>query len=180
MTTHEMTRANVPDVTIRLITLDDAEQVQRNCMPGATVEQIRARIPGELRAYEAGEVVPLVAVLDGEVVGVATLERRQHRLARHIAEVGGLVVDHRYQRRGVARRLLADVSARAAAMGVELLVISCRGGTPAETVYRRLGFIEYGRLTRGIKEPSGKVFDEVFFYQPLARAAGDNDAQLAR
>jgi len=179
MATHELAHTNSLGVTFRLITLDDAEQLQRNCMPGATVDEIRARIPGELRAYEAGELVPLVAVLDGEVIGTATLARRQHRLARHIAEVGGLVVDHRYQRRGIARRLLAEVSARAAAMGIELLVISCRGGTTAEAVYQHLGFIEYGRLPRGIKEPSGNVFEEVFFYRPLARAAGD-DVQLAR
>jgi N-acetylglutamate synthase-like GNAT family acetyltransferase len=110
--------------------------------------------------------------VDGEVRGTATLVRHQHRLRRHIADIAGVVVDHRYWRRGICRSLFAELSARAAAMGIELLAISCRGGTTAETVYRRLGFTEYGRLPRGLKETSGKVFDEVFFYQPLAPAEG--------
>ena len=161
------------DVTFRLITPEDAEQLQANCMPRATVEEIRRWIPEALRAYEAGEKVPLVAMVDGEVRGTATLVRHPHHLRRHIADIAGVVVDHRYWRRGIARGLFAALSARAAAMGVEVLATSCRGGTTAETVYRRLGFAEYGRLPRGIKEASGKVFDEVFLYQPLAPAGGN-------
>jgi hypothetical protein len=57
-------------------------------------------------------------------------------------------------------------------MGVEILEIRVRGGTPAEEVYRRLGFIEYACLPGGIKEPwgDGNVFDEVLLYLPVERA----------
>jgi hypothetical protein len=57
-------------------------------------------------------------------------------------------------------------------MGVEILEIGVRGGTPAEEVYRRLGFAEYARLPGGIKEPwdGGGVFDEVLLYLPVGRA----------
>jgi len=56
----------------------------------------------------------------------------------------------------------------------EILEIGVRGGTPAEEVYRRLGFTEYARLPQGIKEPwgDGNVFDEILFYQPVERAEG--------
>ncbi len=57
-------------------------------------------------------------------------------------------------------------------MGVELLATSCRAGTTAETVYRRLGFAEYGRLPGGIKEAWGRVFDEVLLYKVLAQGSG--------
>jgi GNAT superfamily N-acetyltransferase len=90
-----------------------------------------------------------------------------------------VVVDHRSWRRGIARGLFAQLEARAAAMGIELLATSSRGGTTAETVYQCLGFAEYGRLPRGLKEASGKVFDEVFLSKPLAPAA-DGDAEVAR
>jgi GNAT superfamily N-acetyltransferase len=166
------------DVTFRLITPEDAEQLQANCMPRATVEGIRRWIPEHLRAHEAGEKVPLVAIVAGEVRGTATLVRHPHHLRRHIASVEGVVVDHRYWRRGIARGLFAALSARAAAMGVEVLATSCRGGTTAETVYRRLGFGEYGRLPRGIKDTSGKVFDEVFLYRPLLAATGSASEQV--
>src|SRR5438132_25913 len=109
------------NVTFRLITLDDAEQLQANCMPRATVEAIRRWIPEDLRAYEAGEKVPLVAIVDGEVRGTATLVRHPHHLRRHIADIAGVVVDHRYWRRGICRGLFAELSVRAAALGIELL-----------------------------------------------------------
>ncbi len=163
-------------VTIRLIAPDDAAHLQANCMPGATVGGIRASIPEDLRAYEAGEKLPLVAVVDGEVAGAATLVRKPHHLRRHIGDVQGVVVAYRYWRRGIARRLIDALRTRAAAMGLDILEISCRGGTTAETVYRRLGFVEYGRLPSGIKEPSGKVFDGVYFYLPHT-FAGDAAAE---
>lgn len=167
------------NVTFRLITPEDAGQLQANCMPRATVEGIRQWIPEDLRAHETGEKVPLVAIVDGEVRGTATLVRHPHAHRRHIADITGVVVDHRYWRRGIARGLFAELSAHAAATGIELLATSCRGGTPAETVYNRLGFAEYGRLPRGMKEASGKVFDEVFLYRPLAPAGG-NHAEATR
>jgi hypothetical protein len=36
-------------------------------------------------------------------------------------------------------------------------------------VYRRLGFVEWGRLPRGIVEPreEPKVYDQVHFYMPI-------------
>ena len=56
-------------------------------------------------------------------------------------------------------------------MGIEILEVGCRGGTPAEEVYRRLGFIECGRLPGGIVEPWGerRAYDEVSFYMPVVR-----------
>jgi len=82
----------------------------------------------------------------GEVRGTATLVRRAHPLARHIAGIEGVVVDYRYWRRGIARGLFAQLASHAATMGIELLATSCRASTAAETVYRRLGIAEYGRL----------------------------------
>ena len=159
------------DVTYRLITLDDAEQLQANCMSGATVEGIRQWIPEDLRAHEAGERVPLVAIVYGEVRGTATLVRQPQPLRRHVGDIVGVVVDHRYWRRGIARGLFEELAKHAAAMSIDLLATACRAGTTAETVYRRLGFAEYGRLPGGLRESSGKVFDEVLLWKPIAQAS---------
>jgi GNAT superfamily N-acetyltransferase len=80
-----------------------------------------------------------------------------------------MVVCDQYQRRGIARRLVASLRDHAAQWGVEILETSVRGGTPAEEVYRRVGFQEYGRLPRGLAEPWGakQVFDEVYFAMPV-------------
>jgi GNAT superfamily N-acetyltransferase len=94
-----------------------------------------------------------------------------HPLHAHRGEVTSLVVDPRYQRRGIARRIV-EATREHAATGIEILEVGCRGGTPAESVYPRLGFVEYGRLPHGIAEPYGErhTYDEVFFYMPVSLA----------
>ena len=166
------------EITYRIIALEDAAQLQANCMPRATVEEIRAWIPKDVRAYEAGEKVPLVAVVNGEVAGTATLVRYAHRLKRHVADIAGVVVDHRYWRRGICRGLFAELARHATAMEIELFAIWCRAGTTAEIVYRRLGFVECGRLPGGIKEPTGRIFDEVMLFRPVAHERSESGTAL--
>jgi GNAT superfamily N-acetyltransferase len=154
--------------------------LRENCFSANTLDQVEGRIEDRLSASEAGTGILLVAEVDGLVVGTGTVTRNAHPLRAHRGEVGGLVVHPAYQRRGIARRIVEEIAARATSMGVQILEIGCRGGTPAEEVYPRLGFVECGRLPRGLLEPGGegRAYDEVSFYMPLdkpgsnARGAG--------
>jgi GNAT superfamily N-acetyltransferase len=105
-----------------------------------------------------------------------TLVRNAHPLYAHRGELASLVVHPNYQRQGIARRLVEEVCEYGASVGLEILETGCRGGTPAEDIYPRLGFREYGRLPGGIVEPWGdrQVFDEVSFYMPMKRASGSD------
>jgi GNAT superfamily N-acetyltransferase len=102
------------------------------------------------------------------VVGLASLRRKQHPLCRHRADLVDMVVSGAYQGRGIARRLIKALREHAAQIGVSVFETSVRGGTPAEQVYRRVGFQEYGRLPGGIVETWGEhgVYDEVLFWMP--------------
>lgn len=158
-------------VTIRPVRAEDAAQLRDNCFSANTLQEVQDHIAQNLKAAAEGKSLQLVAVVDAAPIGIVTLERRSHPLKAHRAELIGLVVDPRYQRHGIARRLVAECRARAAQMGIQVLETSCRAGEPAETVFRQLGFLEYGRLPRGLIEVSGdkKLFDEVHFYQLLER-----------
>ena len=153
-------------VDIRPVRLEDATDLRENCFSANTFAEVQERIAESIRAAEEGNQLLLVAVVDGIVVGTGTLTRNTHALYAHRAEVGGLVVHPDYQRRGIARGIVASIAERAASMGLDILEVGCRGGTPAEEVYRRLGFVEYSRLPGGIVEPwaERKVYDEVRFY----------------
>jgi GNAT superfamily N-acetyltransferase len=157
------------NVVIRPVKQTDAEQMRENCFSMNTLEQTQSLIQQNLAAFEEGKCVHLVADIAGEVIGTVILTREEHPLEAHRAELSSLVVHPDYQRRGIARRLVEASKSYARDMGVEILEISCRGGEAAETVYRRLGFIEWGRLPRGLIEPWGNhaVYDMVHFYQPL-------------
>lgn len=155
-------------VVVRVVRPEDAAMLQRNCFIRNTIEEMAAQIDENLQGYAAGEVLPLVAEVDGAVVGSAMLRRKIHPLWRHRAELLGMVVCGVYQRRGIARRLIKALRDHAAQMGVTIFETDVRGGTPAEEVYRRVGFQEYGRLPGGIVEPWGEcgIYDEVLFWMP--------------
>jgi ribosomal protein S18 acetylase RimI-like enzyme len=157
------------DIVIRPVQLSDAVQVRDNCFSMNTLEQVQSQIERTRQLFERGEGVQLVAEVGGVVVGTATLRRNTHPLHAHHAELESIVVHGGYQRQGIAHCLVDECRGRAKAMGIRILEVSSRGGEPAEQVYRRLGFIEYGRLPQGIVELWGdhKVFDLVYFYQPL-------------
>jgi GNAT superfamily N-acetyltransferase len=110
-----------------------------------------------------------VAEVEGVVVGTGGLVRKAHALRAHRGELVSLVVHPDYQRTGIARRIVTDLCGRAAEMGLQILEVGCRGGTPAEVVYGRLGFVECGRLPGGIVEPwnEGRVYDDVSLYMSV-------------
>jgi GNAT superfamily N-acetyltransferase len=158
------------EVVVRLVRPGDAVALQANCSTQNTVEETFRPIGENLEGFERGTRVPLVAEVDGAAVGNALLIRDAHPLRKHRAGWYDVVVTAAYQRRGIARRLLAETLRQAAALGVEILETSARGGEPAEEVYRRLGFREWGRVPGGMHQSWGKVrvFDAVYFYLPVA------------
>jgi len=155
-------------IVVRVVRPGDAAMLQSHCFVKNTVEEMAARIDENLHGYAEGEVIPLVAEVDGVVVGNAMLKRNAFGLCRHRADLFDMVVCGEYQRRGIARRLIEALRGHAAQNGVTILDTSVRGGTPAEEVCRRVGFQEYGRLPGGIVETWDKcsVYDEVFFWMP--------------
>jgi len=156
----------VSGIVVRVVRPGDATMLQSHCFVRDTVEETAARIDENLRGYADGEAIPLVAEVDGVVVGNAVLQRKSHPLHGHRADLSDMVVCDAHQRRGIARRLIETLRDHAAQIGITIFETSVRGGTPAEEVYRRVGFQEYGRLPGGIVETWGEcgVYDEVFFW----------------
>ena len=184
-------------VTIRVVQETDAEDLWENIFSQNTLAEVKRRVTSlYLKAYAAGVGVPLVAEVDGHVVGNIYMTFIEHPLRAHICELGDIVVNPGFQRMGIARRLLEEcktlavnvgktksvASVRgattdecrtlAANTGKSMMLTSARGGTTAETVYRKLGFIEYGRLPNSLIEgppfwENQCAYDEVLFYMPL-------------
>jgi predicted N-acetyltransferase YhbS len=156
-------------VIIRPVEPRDAAELRENCFSANTLAEVEADIVERVQAFERGTLVHLVAEVDGIVVGTGILTRNEHPFKAHRGTVGSLVVHPDYQRRGIARRIVQAMHGYALSMGIAFLEIGCRGGTPAEQVYPRLGFVECGRFPRGLIEPWGEhlAFDEVSFYMPV-------------
>jgi len=86
----------------------------------------------------------------------------------HRADVAKLMVHRRARRRGLAQTLMAELESRAARTGFTLLVLDTCQGTPAEALYRGLGWTEAGVIPHFALTPDGGNCDTVFFYKELS------------
>jgi len=162
-------------VVIRIVQDTDAESLWENIYSRNTPHEVKDRIARYLRAYTAGQAVPLVAEVDGHVIGTTYMTFNEHPMRAHLCSLFDVVVNPAFQRMGIARRLVDECKTRAAGHGKSLITVAARGGTIPETVYRKLGFLEYGRLPNGFLEQppcfeAERAYDEVMFYLPLPEA----------
>ena len=100
-----------------------------------------------LHTHHAAKLPVLVATLDDQVVGWASLSRyRPSSGYRHTAEVS-VYVDPHAQRRGVARRLVTALHDWATTAGLRAIVASIDSENAASTrLFESLGYGEVARL----------------------------------
>ncbi len=157
------------NLIIRQIQQSDAKDVWENIFSRNTPAEVEERIANSLQKIAVGTQIQLVAVVDAHVIGIMILSKEEHPLRQHSAQLGDVVVNPAFQRLGIAKRLFEESQKYAKENGVSLITVSCRGNTSAETVYKKLGFVEAGRIPNAIIEPWGEKlgFDEVIFYLSL-------------
>lgn len=141
---------------------------------GGAVDFVPGWDPGEIRDLAAATVDEVrrgaarMLVLGDETGpdGVVFLVRGEG-IAAHRADVQRLMVRPDRQGRGLGSVLLAAAVAEGARMGVEMLTLGARGGTSLPAFYAARGFVEYGRLTRGVRLSADDARDVHLFVRPL-------------
>ena len=94
----------------------------------------------------AGERVLAAAWLDGRMVGTAQLQLAPWPNQAHRADIAKVLTSPRARRRGVARRMMAEIEREAAAAGRWLLVLDTRTGDAAERMYAAFGYRSVGAI----------------------------------
>lgn len=72
-------------------------------------------------------------------------------------------VDPRYRRRGLGQLLLGKLIASARSRGVRRLFLEMRRGNPAESLYRKCGFVPVGERTNYYRGAEGEKIDAITF-----------------
>jgi GNAT superfamily N-acetyltransferase len=154
------------EITIRPVTEADVESLEHNCFPRSGIDRVRAMVVANTKDKR---VVHLVAQSDGDIVGTIELVSGRGRRDKHRGELRRFVVAEGHRGKGVARALLDAARKEAAKLGIETLDASARAGTPAEEIFRKLGFVEFGRLEGGLVMPfdEEEVYDLIYFYLPV-------------
>lgn len=86
----------------------------------------------------------------------------------HRADVSKLLVHRRARGRGLGGRLMQAIEDAAREAGLQLLTLDAKRGTPAEQLYRRLGWTAAGSIPGYALDPDGRALhDTVIFYKRI-------------
>jgi len=110
-------------------------------------------------------VVIWVAEEGGEVVGTVQLSLCGKENGRHRADVQKLLVLRARRGKGISTALMKAVDEYATDHGRTLLVLDTIAGSPAEFVYRRLGWQKVGEIPEYAAMPDGELRATAYYYK---------------
>ena len=140
---------------------DDAEAMRENVKDPAVIQTW-------IDELDYGRVIPLVAVVNDEIVGDATLRLGQGPY-RHKAEVR-IFLSKPYRQRGLGTAMLKSVIDIAKRMELHLLIVEVIANrTPVIRAFRGLGFQMQTTLPDYFMMPDGETLDVALMILPLVR-----------
>jgi len=105
----------------------------------------------------------VVAVADGEVIGMLHVEATRHGFG----EIG-MLVDRGWRGRGAGSALMRAAIGRAREQGLHKLSLEVFAhNTGAIALYRKCGFVEEGRRTGQYRRASGELWDSIVMGRAL-------------
>jgi RimJ/RimL family protein N-acetyltransferase len=114
-----------------------------------------------VRNIDYRKVFPLLAEVDGEIAGDATLHMRKMGWKRHLGNVR-VVVAKEYQNKGLATLLINEIVDLAAEFGLEKLVAEIHLQAPAAlAVFKKAGFSAKAVFEDLVKDQAGQKGDLV-------------------
>lgn len=109
----------------------------------------------------------LTAVKDDLPIGICTLYLQPYRKLMHQSEFG-IIVSPNHRGAGVGTRMLKALFEMAKHdFSIELIHLQVYEGNPAQRLYERVGFREFGRQSRWIKESDGSFTGRIFMEKEL-------------
>jgi GNAT superfamily N-acetyltransferase len=101
---------------------------------------------------DLGRNLPLLAIMDGKIIGDATLHQQLGGWKRHIGRVS-VLVHPQYRGRGLARALVSEIVSIAQHVGLEKVEAEFIGGQEAAIkMFALLGFSNLVRLEDYVKD----------------------------
>ncbi|KAM0310394.1 hypothetical protein ACHAO8_008144 [Botrytis cinerea] len=106
-----------------------------------------------------------------QVAGVCMLSTPTCETGPHRGFVEKFMVDPEFRGKGVGTGIMRATEKVAEEMGAWLLMLDTDVGSSAEGIYRRMGYIECGRIPEyDVWSQTGELKTEVFFYKKLVGA----------
>jgi GNAT superfamily N-acetyltransferase len=130
-------------------------------VPPVTEDDVVPLLEKLLEGVRSGRDVLAVLTVDGTTAGFASVVGSLSPLRRHWGTVLRVQVHPSRQGQGLGAVLMDGVHRIARDRGWEFLHLTARGGTGVDGFYRRLGYVEVGRLPGAIRVAPGDDRDEI-------------------
>jgi len=158
------------DVLLRFPSLDDVDAIlpafrdpemrEAGNLPAFDREALVASFEELPLLAERGRLMPLVALVEGEVVGCGILHHLDAE--REIVELGYFVLPA-FRRRGLATRIARIAAEHAFSLGIERVAAYVNvDNEPSERVLERAGFTREG-VVRSMPKPDGRRVDKTLY-----------------
>lgn len=129
-------------------------------------EEIRY-IDDFIRRIKEKKAVKFLAFNEKELVGVADVYLKD-KIENHIG-VFGITIKKEWRGKGIGRKLMEQTLKEAAESigGLKIIELGVFANNPvAKKMYEKMGFVEYGKLPKGIKH-KGEFVDHLYMYKEV-------------
>ncbi|KAK5998462.1 Acetyltransferase [Cladobotryum mycophilum] len=113
------------------------------------------------------ELEPGGRIKGPELMGVVMLWMPYSETGSFRGFVENLLIHKNFRGKGGAKALMNVLEAEAATRGRTLLMLDTEAGSTAETVCKKLGYSELGKIPGYGMSPTGELKDSTFFYKDL-------------
>lgn len=135
-----------------------------------------AAVDGWIRDIESGPTVTLLALIDGNVVGYATVERNRLPWTSHVGELR-ITIAPSMRNKGLGRVLTREAFAIALQSGIEKMVAQMTiDQKAAVAVFEGLGFRPEALLRDHVRDRAGKKHDLLILSHEVANFEAEQHA----
>lgn len=124
-------------------------------------------LEGELKKIKEGKAVQIFAFVDNKLVGVSGITMKD-RAEKHIG-LFGITLAKDFRGKGIGTVLMEKVlnEAKKYLKGLKIIDLGVFGDNPvARGLYKKMGFVEYGILPKGILHKD-KFVDHIYMYKDV-------------
>lgn len=139
------------------------------CFQGEQIsfEDEKKYVESQIEKIAKNQAIKLLAFCKDELIGVCDIVMYD-KVESHVGSLG-LTIAKEYRGEGIGKLLMKLVLDEAKKNMKQLKIVRLGVFTTnpiAKSLYEKMGFIEYGRLPKGIKHKSGFI-DHIFMYKNI-------------
>lgn len=132
-----------------------------------SLEEEKKYLDEQLKGIKEGKIVQLLAFSDGKLIGNTQINLKD-KATKHTA-VFGISIAKEFRGEGTGALLMEKIIAEAkeSLKGLKIITLTCfANNEAAKRLYEKMGFIEYGKLPKGLIHKD-QFIDHVYMFKEV-------------